>query len=294
MIVDAHAHLHTPILGVTPEPERRRMTRLLMWGYEVMRFHNPFRNPLWKGEPPEPARMLIAMENQVRLSMGCKENLLRYMNRNGIDKSVVLPIAPFSTSEEYLRECAGEPRLIPFASVHPSGNWEKDLHKAMEGGCRGLKIHPILQRIAPEDPFYFHLMEAFAPYGKPVLAHTGEFDYYVVRDGYASYGDVRRLEKLIASFPQVPFILGHMGLYHPERAIELARRYPNVYLEISFQPLPVVKKALRAAGKDRVMFGSDWPESDSRYALRIARRAAGGDRELEEKLTGGNILALLA
>lgn len=289
MIVDAHAHLETPILGVTPDPGRRKTTRMLMWSYELL----GFRNPLWRGEPPEAARRLIAMENQVRLSMGCKENLLRYMDKNGIDKSVVLPVAPFSTSMEYLRKCADEPRLIPFASVHPSRDWEDDLKRAMEGGCRGLKIHPILQRIPPEDPFYFHLVEAFAPYGRPVLAHTGEFDYYIVKDGYASFGDVRRLEGLIASFPSVPFILGHMGLYFPERALELARRHENVYLETSFQPLKVVKEALRVAGRERVMFGSDWPESDSKFALRLARRAAAGDGELEKRLIGGNILALV-
>ena len=290
MVVDAHAHLETPIYGVTPDPGRRKMTRLLMWNYELLGFHNP----LWKGEPPGPARTLIALENQLRLSMGCKENLLRYMDRNGIDKSIVLPIAPFSTGAEYLEACAGEPRLIPFASVHPSGDWEKELQEAMQGGCRGLKIHPNLQRIAPEDPFFFDLLEAFAPYGRPLIAHTGEFDYYIVKDGYAAYGDIRRLEKLIAAFPNVPFILGHMGLYYPERAIELARRYEHTYLETSFQPLKIVREALDAAGRERVMFGSDWPESDSKYALRIARKAAGEDNELCDRLTGDNILALVS
>jgi predicted TIM-barrel fold metal-dependent hydrolase len=222
------------------------------------------------------------------------ENLLRYMDRNGIESSVVLPIAPFVTSEDYLRGCEGESRLIPFASVHPSGDWEKELGDAMDGGCRGLKIHPILQRLAPEDPFYFELLEAFVPYGRPVIAHTGEFDYYIVNDGYTPYGDTQRFGKLVAAFPQVPFILGHTGLYYPDKALELARRYENVYLETSFQPLSVVRKALEVAGRERVMFGSDWPESDSKYALKIARKAAGEDGELRERLTGKNILALVS
>ncbi|NPV59334.1 MAG: amidohydrolase family protein [Actinobacteria bacterium] len=289
MVIDAHAHLETPIHGVTPDPGRRRMTHLLMWSYEIL----GFRNPLWKGEPPGPARTLIAMENQLRLSMGCRENLLRYMDKNGIEKSVVLPIAPFSTSRDYLEACAGEPRLIPFASAFPAPGWEKDLGEAVEKGCRGLKIHPILQRVSPEDRFYFDLLEEFSPHRMPVLIHSGEFDYYVVRDGFASYGDTSRYEKLVRAFPEVPFILGHMGLYYPEKALRLAERYENVYLETSFQPLKVVREAIRVAGVERVMFGSDWPESDPRYALRIALKAAGGDEELRRRLTGGNILALL-
>lgn len=290
MIVDAHSHLEVPIHGVTPDPRRKRFTWLLIRNYELLGFNNP----LWKGEPPEWARILIAVENQLRLSMGSKENLLRYMDRNGIDKSVVYPVAPFTGPRDYLEQCRGEERLIPFTCAHPSSGWEKELRLAMEGGCRGLKIHPILQRIPPEDPFYFHLLEAFAPYGRPVVAHTGEFSYYVTDDGCFSYGDVRRFEKLIAAFPGVPFILGHMGLYYPERAMELARRYDNVYLETSFQPLRVVREAVRVAGRERVFFGSDWPESNQKYALSIARRAAGEDAEMMERLTGGNILALLS
>ncbi len=289
VIVDSHTHMQAAIDGVTLDPARRKMTRLLMWNYELLGFNNP----LWKGEPPEWARIVIAMEGQLRISMGCKENLLRYMDKNGIDRSVVLPIAPFAGPGEYLETCAGEPRLIPFTSAHPSQEWEKGMKEAMEGGCRGLKIHPILQRIPPEGPFYFDLLEAFAPYGRPVLIHAGEFDYYVVKDGYAPYGDTLRFEKLVSAFPGVPFILGHMGLYYPEKALALAGRHDNVYLETSFQPVRVVKKALEVAGRERVMFGSDWPESDSRYALGIARKAAGEDAELRERLTGGNILALV-
>jgi hypothetical protein len=88
--------------------------------------------------------------------------------------------------------------------------------------------------------------------------------------------------------------MGHTGLYHPERAIEVARRRENVYLETSFQPLKIVRRALEAVGRERVLFGSDWPESDPKYALGIARRAAGEDNELSGRLTSGNILALIS
>ncbi len=289
MIVDAHCHLQMPIHGVTPDASRWKFPRMLIWSFEIL----GYRNPLWRGEPPEPARMIIALENQLRLSMGSREKLLHYMDANGIDYSVVLPIAPFVSSRDYLEACQGQPRLIPFATAYPGEGWVEDLREAMQGGCQGLKIHPILQRIPPEDPFYFQLLEEFRRYGKPVIAHTGEFDYYIVKDGFASYGDVRRLEKLIAAFPDIPFILGHMGLYYPERALELARRYPHVYLETSFQRVAVVSRALRVVGRERVLLGSDWPESNSKYALAIARKVAGNDQELFQRISGGNILALL-
>ncbi len=291
MIVDAHTHMEAIIHGVSLDPRRRKMTRLLMWNFELMGFNNP----LWRGEPPEWARIVIAMEGQLRISMSSKDNLLRFMDRYGIDRTVVHPIAPFAAPGDNLKLCAGEPRLIPFTCAHPSQDrWEEGVKEAMEGGCKGLKIHPILQRLAPEDPFYFDLLEVFAPYGRPVMAHAGEFDYYIVKDGYSAYGDTLRYEKLIAAFPQVPFILGHMGLYFPDKGLDLARRYENVYLETSFQPLRKVREAVGVAGRERVMFGSDWPESDSKYALRIARKAAGEDADLRDRITGANILALVS
>ena len=272
MVLDAHTRCETSIHGVSLDPQRRKSARLLMWDYEL----RGFRNPLWRGEPPEPARMIIRLERQLRMSMGSGENLLPCMERNGIDRSVVLSVAPFNRMRESLRACGEEPRRrIPFASARPYQDWEEELRRGMEGGRRGLKIHPLLQRLAPEGPFRFQPLEAFAPYGRPVIAHGGELDYYMVKDGYAPCGDVRRLEPLIAAFPRVPFILGHTGPYHPERALELSRRSKRVYLESSSQTLEAVREALGIAGREGVIFGSGWPASDSGYALRIARQAAG-------------------
>ncbi len=290
MIIDAHTHLELPISGVAPDPSRTCSTRLLIWSYEALGFHNP----LWRGEPPEPARMLMALENQLRLSMGNRKNLLSTMDRNGIDISIVLPVAPFCTSQEYLNACREQPRLIPFASACPAEGWESELQQAMQGGCKGLKLHPILQKTPPEDPFYFNLLEVFRPFSRPVLLHTGEFSYYIVKNGCESYGDTRRFEKLIGAFPDIPFILGHLGLYYPGRAIELACRYKNVYLETSFQPLNVVRKAIDAAGAERVIFGSDWPESDSKYALTVAKKVSRQDKALRENLLGKTILRLIS
>ncbi len=51
------------------------------------------------------------------------------------------------------------------------------------------------------------------------------------------------------------------------------------YLETSFQPWPKIRKAVNRAGSHRVLFGSDRPESEQLIPLKIARRAAGKDRE---------------
>ncbi|MHB8780317.1 MAG: amidohydrolase family protein [Candidatus Geothermincolia bacterium] len=288
-VIDAHAHLELPIDGLTPQPARKRQPKGFMWQFELLRF-NPL---LWPLNAMEPFRTFISVENQFRLSMGSPENLLSFMDRNGIGYSVVHPVAPFTSSASYLGQCSGNTRLIPFASACPGEDWEGRLKEALDAGCRGVKIHPILQRLAPEDEFYFQLAEVVRPYKKPILSHTGVFDYYTVADGYKCHGDVRRFEPLVKAFPDLPFIFGHSGLAAAAVAVGIASRYPNVYLETSFQSAGRVKRALEELGGERVMFGSDWPESNQKTALGIARRVAGADRDLLDGLLWRNIEQLI-
>lgn len=289
-IIDIHAHLELNLPGVPQDPSRRKYPRLFMYLFEKLGFRgNRRKRPL-----PEAVRILISLENQLRLSMASRENLLGNMDRNGIDVSVLLPIAPFSTSEDYLEKVKDEPRMLTFASAHPlQGDWAGRLHAAMENGCRGLKIHPILQELEPSSEFYFNLLEEYGKYGRPVLTHSGPFNYYIPRSPYSLYGSVSRFVPLISSFPHIPFILGHMGIHESGDAIQVASQYENVYLETSFQSLRSVREAVKTVGKERVLFGSDWPEADQGTSLKIARKAAGSDRDLMERILGKNAESLI-
>ena len=290
-VLDIHTHLQLNLPGVPHNPHRAKMPPLLIRLYELMGYKFLF----WKeGNYPEPMRLLISLDNQLRISMASRDNLIRYMNSTGVDISVVMPISPFVTSREYLQTIEGEKRLLTFASAHPSDSqWRENLHRDMEDGCRGVKIHPILQQLHPQDEFYFNLLEEFQKYNKPVLTHTGEFEYFIPRNPYSIYGKVNYFEKLVAAFPQVPIILGHMGTFDPWSAIELARRYENVYLETSFQPVSIIRKAINEVGSHRVLFGSDWPESGQKAPLQIAQKAAGKDKTLAERLLWKNAIDLI-
>ncbi|MEW5783472.1 MAG: amidohydrolase family protein [Bacillota bacterium] len=290
-VIDIHTHLELHLPGVPQDPQRKRPPRLFMKLYEKM----GYSTPLWRsGNYPEPIRILISLDNQLRLSMASAENLLAYMDRSGVSVSVAMPIAPFVSSQLYLDKVAGNPRLLAFAGAHPDDTaWPANLRAAMVGGCRGLKIHPIAQQLEPSCEFYFNLLEEFRAYGKPVLTHTGTFDYFIPRSPCAAYGSPERFRKLISSFPDVPFILGHMGIHEREAAIALALKYDNVYLETSFQSAAVIRRAVRQVGRERVLFGSDWPESEQLIPLKMARRAAGRDSDLAERLLWKNAEALI-
>jgi hypothetical protein len=106
------------------------------------------------------------------------------------------------------------------------------------------------------------------------------------------------MARLCADFPQTTFVLAHLG-DSPEEVAErigLAEQFSNLYLDISghgYQRMGILELAVRKAGCDRVLFGSDYTINDP--AGVIARiQAANFDAETKAKLLGGNLTRLLA
>jgi len=110
--------------------------------------------------------------------------------------------------------------------------------------------------------------------------------------------DIDDMERLCRSFPGTTFVLAHLG-DEPEqvtRRIGLAARYPNLYLDIcgnGFERMGVLEYAVRVAGPERVLFGSDFTINDpSGVKARIEHSDL--DEPTRRKILGGNLVRLLA
>jgi uncharacterized protein len=106
------------------------------------------------------------------------------------------------------------------------------------------------------------------------------------------------MARLLVEFPQTTFVLSHLG-DSPEEVAErigLAARFPNLFLDISghgYQRMGVLELAVRQAGANRVLFGSDYTINDP--AGVIARiQLANFDAETKDRLLGANLMHLLA
>ena len=68
---------------------------------------------------------------------------------------------------------------------------------------------------------------------------------------------------LAERFPNVKVVMIHMGHGHGvyiDASIKMAKRYSNLYLEMSGMPMnSKIKQAYDEVGKDRIMFGTDAP-----------------------------------
>ena len=94
-------------------------------------------------------------------------------------------------------------------------------------------------------------------------------------------------------FPNIPFIMDHMGYrYFVRQAILAAKHAPNLYLATTAVPEPdFIKNAVNKLGPERVVFGSNGPGMPPDLQLEVIRRVGLGP-EAEALVLGGNAARL--
>jgi len=134
------------------------------------------------------------------------------------------------------------------------------------------------------------LLDAAAELRIPVV-------YYPKRKSGSGPG--RWFHMIASAYPQVRFILPHLGEYRSEtwwghmEALDLVRRYPNVYVDTSgIGSLKYLEMAAKELPAERILFASFAPELDVRVgveAIRLLHLAP----ERYEAVMGGNMFRLL-
>ncbi|UCE87724.1 MAG: amidohydrolase, partial [Deltaproteobacteria bacterium] len=189
-------------------------------------------------------------------------------------------------------------RIIPFTGVDYAVDSDPGSALAADvaAGARGLKLHPIIQKVPLTSESTRAAVEAFAVHDLPILFHCGISSYYLgaERDREEPrYGCVAHAVELVRAFPRVPFIAGHAGLFEVRAVMGRLAGFPNVWVDTSFQSVARVRQLIAAFGPERVLFASDWPYGNRPPALEIARRACRGDRGIERRILFDNAAELL-
>jgi uncharacterized protein (TIGR03086 family) len=143
----------------------------------------------------------------------------------------------------------GVPWLTRLVWVSPGGPGPDEVRRRLAEGAVGLKLHPTYDGYPADAPGLDPFLAVAAEAGVPVTVHTAP--------GPSDPDLVRRLAE---RFPQVPFVLYHTFLGHPEgrrRAARHAQQLPNLHLETSWCRSEEVRLLIDEVGADRVLFGSD-------------------------------------
>ncbi len=160
-----------------------------------------------------------------------------------------------------------EDRLVAVGSVNPRESADpggRAAHLLGELGIKMLKIHPPHQLFAANayrdgDEGLGRIYETAERFRRPVMIHTGTSVFPGARNRFA---DPMAADDVAIDFPKLPIILAHAGrpLYMPT-AVFLARRHPNVHLDLSGIPPRKLLEYLPRLEEiaDKCMWGTDWP-----------------------------------
>lgn len=222
-------------------------------------------------------------------------NLARDMDDLGIKHSVLLPIDfPFISDNAgtWLDAVANDPRFICYGSVHPfSRGRAARLDQQRARGATGLKLHPNVQVVAPEGDRSMSLYRMCDERKMVVFWHSGPVGIEPLHGKILT--QMRRYEKPIRELPNATFVLGHAGSMQNEEALDLARRYDNVYLEVSGQSIDRIRRMIERGPTDRILFGTDWPWYHQAIGLAKVYLATEGNERVRRQILFDNAARLL-
>lgn len=181
------------------------------------------------------------------------EKYLRWAAAAGINRTAIF--AAFHSdyalaNREVARIVASRPnRFYGLAFVHAArdrGRIRDIVQVAVEQyGFVGIKVHRYDARLSRE------ICEAARAFAVPVL--------------YDPIGEVSIVELIAAEYPDVAFIIPHMGSFSDDwRAqhslIDYLVRHPNIYTDTSgVRRFELLEQAVQRAGPRKILFGSDGP-----------------------------------
>ena len=221
------------------------------------------------------------------------------METHGIGYALVLSsyaVTPERPStRDILEVVRGDPRIGVVAGVRYGRDRAEELAELRslleEGRIKGLKLYPGYEPFSVQEPGLRELYVLAGRFGVPVMVHTG--------DTYAPSARVRyahplALDEAAVEFPDVTFVLCHLGNPWFVDAMEVVYKNENVVADISgltlgaFAPrferfaLGKVNEVLAYINNpDKLLFGSDWPISDIESYLGFVRQLEATPEELE-------------
>lgn len=238
---------------------------------------------------------LRSMSNSGMRSTHTAPNLKREMADLGIAKTLLLPVElPLisNNTEQYLEIAAEHEGLVSFGSVHPADpRRERMVHQQIAAGALGFKLHPAIQLFRPDAKKPMELCEILSPLGLPLLFHCGPVGIELALS--RRMAQVKHFEGMLQTFRELPVILGHSGALQMERALELSWQFDNVWLDISCQSISNVRRILKHADSQRILFGSDWPFYHQAVPLAKVLLATQGQPALRRKVLWENAEVLL-
>lgn len=184
------------------------------------------------------------------------ELLARQMDEYNIEKTILCPAGAHLNEEVNAAWRAMPERILPLCWVNANlGQAAYDMleHYLRDEHFAGVKMQPLFDAFTADSPMVDPIMDIARAYRVPVFIHCG----------HPPFSLPWQIGLLAERHPDVPTVMIHMGHGHGvyiEGSINMAKKYDNLFLEVSGMPMGCqIKNAYETVGADRVMFGVDSP-----------------------------------
>jgi predicted TIM-barrel fold metal-dependent hydrolase len=189
-------------------------------------------------------------------------------------------------------------RFVGIASVNLLRPMEgvRELRRAVKVlGLRGLRLLPWLYDLPPNDRRYYPLYAECIELGVPFCLQVGHTGPLAPSEPGRP---IPYLDQVALDFPELVIVGGHIGYPWTVEMIALATKYPNVYIDTSAYKASRYPRELvdymRAHGKKKVLFGSNFPMITPRRVPGRARCAGALGRDQGPLLGGQRAAGLRA
>lgn len=215
---------------------------------------------------------------------GTKDGLLSSMQKNGVDKSVVLNIATNENQQTNVNDFAisiNSENLISFGSVYPNSDSAFDeLDRLKAAGIKGVKLHPDYQGFEIDDEKFKPLYKKISDLNFITVFHAG-FDYGYPPPYKASPKKSLKALKWFNS----PVVLAHFGGLNQCDEVLNVLAGENVYFDTAFcyssMPKYYAEKIIEKHGVDKILFGTDNPWRTAEIELNFINNVGLSDDEKE-------------
>ena len=174
------------------------------------------------------------------------------------------PAGPLITNEEVARQIDAAPdrfRGLASADIRRPAEAVRQLRSWLDDDrFVGVRIVPWLWEEPPTDRRFYPVYVACVEAGVPLCTQIGH-------TGPLRPSDTGRLiphlERVMLDFPELVVVGGHVGYPWIDEVVSMTVKFPGFHVDTSAYavhrlPSPFVDH-LRGLGRDRVLFGTNWP-----------------------------------
>lgn len=256
---------------------------------------------------PRAVDQLRRSANTLNYLDGTDTSLSVSMRENGIECSVVLPVATrpgqaqaINVASVQKNQRVEQTGLLFFAAIHPADeNTPAMLSEIKAAGFLGIKLHPLFQDESIDGIRYMRLIEKASELDLITVIHAG----YDISYPHKDFASVAHMLNMIKQVKPHNVVLAHMGGWGEWDAVESDLCGADVYFDTSFCMTPirpfdpeaehVCKTALgreqfarivRKHGADKILFGSDSPWAKQSEAIAVVEKSGLEEGEVKQIL----------